>query len=233
MFREDGRMEEQHAADDQSHYEISLTAGQAFVAFVLLLLSLAAAFAFGLMIGKGQADDRLVVQKATPVVTEASMAPGTKKPAGEIVELGVASDDFEAEPATTDSSVTVTDTTATDAIIEEAAAPATETTATTAPAPAPAPASTQPAATPAATTPAPTLRVTTYAQLLSTGDQKTAEALAVRLIERGFTTAYVERGATDKGPIYRVRVKFNSEADARAAEPRLKEFSKDVWITTR
>ena len=50
MFREDGRMEELHTADDQSHYEISLTAGQAFMAFVLMMLSLAAAFAFGLMI---------------------------------------------------------------------------------------------------------------------------------------------------------------------------------------
>ena len=86
MFREDGRMDE-HTADDQSHYEISLTAGQAFIAFVLLLLSLAASFAFGLMLGKGQADDRLVVQKETPVVTEAPLTP--KENAGEIVELGV------------------------------------------------------------------------------------------------------------------------------------------------
>src|SRR5215213_822562 len=100
MFREEGReMEELHVADDQSHYEISLTAGQAFVAFVLLLLSLAAAFAFGLMLGKGQADDRLVVQKETPVVTEAALIP--KKNAGEIVELGVTADDFE-EAAQTD-----------------------------------------------------------------------------------------------------------------------------------
>lgn len=229
MFREDERMEEHHAADDQSHYEISLTAGQAFVAFVLLLLSLAAAFAFGLMIGKGQADDRLVVQKATPVVTEASLAPGTKKPAGDIVELGVPNDDFEA-PAATDSTATTTatDTAATSTVIEEAPAPATDTTGTTTAAPAPV----QPAA--AVTPPvAPVLRVTTYAQLLSTGDQKTAEALAVRLIERGFTSAYVERGATEKGPSYRVRVKFNSEAEARAAEPRLREFSKDVWITSK
>src|SRR5687768_7033828 len=91
---------QEHTADDQSHYEISLTAGQAFVAFVLLLLSLAASFAFGLMLGKGQADDRLVVQKETPIVNEASLAP--KKSAGEIVELGVTSDDFEetnTEPA--------------------------------------------------------------------------------------------------------------------------------------
>lgn len=220
-------MEEQHhAADDQSHYEISLTAGQAFVAFVLLLLSLAASFAFGLMIGKGQADDRLVVQRATPVVTEGALLPaGTKKPAGEIVELGVADNDF-TDTAATDSSATSTDSAASATIIEESAPPATETTA--------APSASPPASAPAATpNPAPVQNVTTYAQLLSTSDQKTAEALAVRLIERGFTSAYVERGTTDKGPIYRVRVKFNSEGEARAAEPKLRELSKEVWITSR
>jgi len=222
-------MEEQHAADDQSHYEISLTAGQAFVAFVLLLLSLASAFAFGLMIGKGQADDRLVVQKATPVVTEASMTPATKKQTGEIVELGVGNDDFE-EPAATDTAATTTDTAASNAtatVVEEAAAPATTTTE-----PAPAPVTTTQAA-PTPSSVAASNAITTYAQLLSTSDQKTAEQLAVRLINRGFTSAYVERGASDKGPIYRVRVKFNSDADARAAEPKLKEFSKEVWITSR
>src|SRR5213083_2884742 len=78
--------------DDQSHYEISLTAGQAFIAFVLLLLSLAASFAFGLMIGKSQGDDRLVVRKEPSVVTEASVIP--KKQPGKIVELGVADQDF-------------------------------------------------------------------------------------------------------------------------------------------
>ena len=50
--------------DDSSHYEISLTAGQAFIAFVLLLFSLAAAFAFGVIVGKGQFDDNLAA--ATP-----------------------------------------------------------------------------------------------------------------------------------------------------------------------
>src|SRR5690349_12072104 len=105
--RMDG-MEEHHAVDDQSHYEISLTAGQAFAAFVLLLLSLAASFAFGLMLGKGQADERLVVRKETPVVSEAALIP--KKNSGEIVELGVSNDDFEeAEtPAATTSSATDT-----------------------------------------------------------------------------------------------------------------------------
>ncbi|MFP5245523.1 MAG: hypothetical protein ACLGH0_02425, partial [Thermoanaerobaculia bacterium] len=109
-------MQEQHTADDQSHYEISLTAGQAFVAFVLLLLSLAAAFAFGLMLGRGQADERLVVRKETPVVTEASVIP-KKTSTGEIVELGVPDDDFAAEE---------TDTTETSG---ETAAPAVESTA--------------------------------------------------------------------------------------------------------
>jgi cell division septation protein DedD len=70
-----------------------------------------------------------------------------------------------------------------------------------------------------------------YAQLLSTADQKTAEALAAKLIDGGFNAAYVERGTNDKGAIFRVRVKFASEADAHAAEPKLKEFSKEVWIT--
>src|SRR5436305_2029335 len=84
--------------DDQSHYEISLTAGQAFIAFVLLLLSLAASFAFGLMIGKSQGDERLVVRKEPSVVTEASAIP--KKQAGKIVELGVADQDFKAPVAT-------------------------------------------------------------------------------------------------------------------------------------
>ena len=212
-------MEELHAADDQSHYEISLTAGQAFVAFVLLLLSLAASFGFGLMIGKGQADERLVVQKETPVVTEAALTP--KKTEGRIVELGVADDEFQ-EPAETatepappsgevDASTTVE--------------PVTITEATPPPAEA--------AAAPQATAAPQTLRVTTYAQLLSTENKLTAEMLAAKLIDRGFNAAYVERGSTEKGPVYRVRVKFDSDSDARAAEPKLREFSKDVWITTK
>ena len=231
MFRggEDG-MEEHHAADDQSHYEISLTAGQAFVAFVLLLLSLAASFAFGLMIGKGQADERLVVRKESPVVTEAGLAP--KKSEGRIVELGVENDDFQEEAPTETAAPTPT-VTETTVIEESGAAPASgaEAVAVTG-TPKPAATSTALRSGPAAVAP-PALRVTTYAQLLSTSDQKTAETLAVRLIDRGFTAAYVERGATDKGPIYRVRVKFDSEPDARAAEPKLREFSKEVWITTK
>src|SRR5688500_8409393 len=113
-------MEEQHHTDDQSHYEISLTAGQAFIAFVLLLLSLAASFAFGLMLGKGQADERLVVRRETPVVTEAALAPA-KKSEGKIVELPP--DEEEAESEETAPAPVID--TATTAVIEEAAVTAT------------------------------------------------------------------------------------------------------------
>src|SRR6185436_13739966 len=77
-----------HAHDDQSHYEISLTAGQAFVAFVLLLLSLAASFAFGLVIGKGGNDDRLALKKDAAVINEATVVTPKKR----VVELPA--DDF-------------------------------------------------------------------------------------------------------------------------------------------
>lgn len=220
-------MSEDVSVDDQSqsHYEISLTAGQAFVAFVLLLLSLAASFAFGLMIGKGQADERLVVRKEPAVINEASALP--KKSDGKIVELGVDSDDFKAK---TDSTVTSTASPASDtAVVTEGTATPTTTAAEVKPAieikpvpePAPAPA---PAPAPVATHPV-------EAQLASIGDQKSAEALAAKLINKGFTSAYVERGANDKGTVWRVRVKFPSEAEANAALPRLREFSKDIWIT--
>ena len=214
-------MEEQHQHhDDQSHYEISLTAGQAFMAFVLLLLSLAASFAFGLMLGKGQADERLVVQKETPVVTEASVVPSPKKTQGEIVELGVEDEDFKPAP----DAAAATETAATP-IVEEAAATATveaqAATATHAPAE-------------NGGEPPQSKAVPHYAQLLSTGDQKTAETLAAKLIDGGYNSAYVERGvATEKGPVFRVRIKFPSETEARAAEPKLREFSKEVWITSK
>ena len=188
-------MSEEPLQDDQSHYEISLTAGQAFIAFVLLLLSLAASFAFGLMIGKGQADERLVVRKEPSVITEGPV----KKTEAKLVDLGIGgSEDFKAGTP--------------------ASPPA--------PVPAPVPTSSgglEPAAETAALHPV-------YAQLLSTLDQKTADTLAAKLIDGGFTSAYVERGAGERGTMFKVRVKFPSEGDARAAEAKLREFSKDVWI---
>jgi len=199
--------EETTIHDDQSHYEISLTAGQAFLAFVLMLLSLAASFGFGLMIGKGQDGDRLVVRKEPAVITEASALP--KKNDGRIVELGVTAEDFK-------------ETTTAPAPVTESVPPATITEVTPAPVVEAAP----PA--PAPVTAAPAQPV--YAQLLSSSDQKTAEVLAAKLIGGGFNGAYVDRSTNDKGPVFRVRVKFPSEADARAAETKLKEFAKDVWI---
>ncbi|MGA8809991.1 MAG: hypothetical protein WB973_19125, partial [Thermoanaerobaculia bacterium] len=97
--------------DDQSHYEVSLTAGQAFVAFVLLLLSLAASFAFGLMIGKGQADERLIVRKEPAVINEGSVI-ASKKNDSKLVDLGVGNDDFKAPPPATSSSAPITATAA-------------------------------------------------------------------------------------------------------------------------
>jgi hypothetical protein len=210
-------MEEQHIADDQSHYEISLTAGQAFVAFILLLASLGSAFAFGMMIGRGQADERLVVRRDSPVVTEASALP--KKSEGRIVELGVADEEF-TQPETEGEPVADA---AAPQVIEEPALgeiPSAEP-----------PAQTTTAA--ALVVPPQTIEAVHYAQLLSTLDQKTAEALAVKLINGGFKNAYVERGASDKGPVFRVRVRFDSEPEARAAESKLKTYSSEVWITSR
>lgn len=224
-------MEEQHFADDQSHYEISLTAGQAFVSFVLLLLSLAAAFAFGLMIGRGQADERLVVQKETPVVSEAAVLP--KKGAGEIVELGVTADEFEeaakkraeAEPVVMEGATTDTIATESDADAPAAVAP----TAAVEAAP-DRTASERSAAAPQQPSEA---DVPHYAQLLSTTDQKAAEALAAKLIDGGFPTAYVQRSDNEKGLTFRVRVRFASESAARAAAAGLRKYSSEVWITTR
>jgi cytoskeletal protein RodZ len=252
--------EELIAADDQSHYEISLTAGQAFLAFVLLLLSLAASFAFGLMIGKGQADERLVVRKEPAVIQEGAATSSHKVSEGRIVDLGVTSDDFKAPsgksadpitPATPDS--TTTPVVADDAAAAAASAPAVvaappaaAATVIETPAPKPAvsaPAAAAPSASASASTGsasaspvsaaavAPAKAIPTYAQLLSTTDQKTAEALAAKLINGGFTAAYVERGTSDKGTVFRVRIRFASESEARGAEAKLHEFSKDVWIT--
>ncbi len=225
-------MSDDSVDDQSSHYEISLTAGQAFVAFVLLLLSLAASFAFGLMIGRGQSEDRLVVKREPSVVTEASAIP--KKSAGKIVELGVADNDY--KPAT-DSAVTDTASTAAPVITEGTVAAATTAAAAAA-------TDTAPAAKPAAVTtpqpkvaepphaaPAPVERWgAVYAQLISTTDQKAAEALAAKAINSGYTGAYVDPTTTEKGKVFRVRIKFPSEAEARAAEPKLREFAKDVWI---
>jgi hypothetical protein len=218
--------------DDSSHYEVSLTAGQAFIAFVLLLLSLAATFAFGLMIGRGQADERLVVRKEPTVVNEGSVVAAKKNP-GKLVDLGIGNDDFKAPAAT---APTMTETAPPAAITEAQVVPLTEsapspstTTAVVAEAPKPvvtAPVAKAPVVKPAVVAPAGPV----YAQLLVTSDQKTADALAAKLIDHGFMTSYVERSISEKGTTFKVRVKFSSDAEAHASEAKLKELSKDVWF---
>lgn len=202
-------------ADDSSHYEISLTAGQAFIAFVLLLLSLGAAFAFGVMVGRGQLEDRLVV-RTEPAVIDEGKAPSDP---GNIVELGVENDDFTATsaPVPTATSPAAPASPLDSPVIEELRPPLVE------PKTPPVTATEPPAAT---STPV-------FAQVFSSGDQRAAEALAAKLIDAGFAGAYVERGSTDRGMIYRVRVRFPSETEARAAAERLKALSGggEVWIT--
>ena len=198
-------MSEETITDDQSHYEVSLTAGQAFLAFVLLLLSLAASFAFGLMIGRGQENGELLAQATPAIVDEANVAP--KKPRERIVELGISEDamppaEIRSEPR--QPARTAVQPESKVSIREEKAAP--------------------PKASPAPAIPH-------YAQLLSTTDQKKAEALAAKLINGGFMTAYVDRGSNEKGTLFRVRVNFRSLEEARAAESKLKSFSNEVWIT--
>lgn len=202
-------------ADDSSHYEISLTAGQAFIAFVLLLLSLGAAFAFGVMVGRGQLEDRLVV-RTEPTVIDEGKTPGEP---GRIVELGVETDDFTSTsspiPAGTEAPSPASPLDS--PVIEELRPPIVE------PRTPPVTATQPPAATASPV----------FAQVLSSGDQKAAETLAAKLIDAGFAGAYVERGTSDRGPIYRVRVRFPSETEARAAADRLRALSGggEVWIT--
>ena len=184
--------------NDQSHYEISLTAGQAFVAFVLLLLSLAVTFAFGLVIGKTQPDEHLVARKEPAAV----IAERPKK-----VEQTVTVDDFQAPAKIEETTSSV----GTGFSRSEPAKAGSHTEAVKA--------LPKPTANPA------------FAQLLTTSDQKTAESLAAKLIDSGFTAAYVERTTTGKGVAYRVRVRFPTDLEARAAEPKLRAFAPEVWIT--
>jgi hypothetical protein len=216
--------------DDSSHYEVSLTAGQAFIAFVLLLLSLAATFAFGLMIGRGQADERLVVRKEPTVVNEGSVA--ARKNPGKLVDLGIGNDDFKAPPPV---ATTMTETAPPAAITESQVVPLTESaaspsTTTAVVAEAPKTAVTIPVAKTPVVKPAVAPSGPVYAQLLVTSDQKTADALAAKLIDHGFMTSYVERSISEKGVTFKVRVKFPSDAEARSNEAKLKELSKDVWF---
>jgi hypothetical protein len=242
--REDVNVSEEYLSDDSSHYEISLTGGQAFTAFVLLLGSLAAAFAFGLLLGRGAVDDRLVIRRDLPVIEEGSA--GGAKSEAKIVELGLP------PKATVTQPEIIEETTVSAAVMEPVtqappvpvATPASEAVR----AAAAAPVQTERVAPPPAiveTAPAPPVREAeqspavpsgpVYAQLLSSSEAKTAETLAARLIDAGFTSAWVERGVAGSGDaIYRVRVRFDSESEARESMERLRSISRtEPWLIRR
>ena len=206
-------MDDHQVSDDASHYEISLTPGQALIAFILLLCSLGAAFAFGIMVGRGQLDERLVVQREPAVIDEGA-SPGES---GRIVELGVDDDFGSTAPSSTSLPEPPT--------IEELAPRSAAGRGT--PVPIVETATPEPPAPPAGA-PGPV-----FAQVLSSSEAKPAENLAAKLIEAGFTSAYVERVQTGASMIYRVRVRFAGEGEARAAVERLKGLTGggEVWIT--
>jgi cell division septation protein DedD len=222
-------MIDERMQEDSSHYEISLTAGQALTAFVLLLLSLAASFAFGVIIGRGDGLERMIVEKSPSIITEGKVAQSEAK----IVELGVP------VPVAPDDALEPVDELPPPATIEAAARAAEPRPASASPAAVAEPAAA--AETPAITTPpaaaepampaGSTEPVPHFVQLLSTGDAKAAEALAARLIEEGFLNAYVERTMSDTSTVHRVRVRYPTEREARAAAPRLAAWAKgDVWV---
>jgi cell division septation protein DedD len=206
--------------DDSSHYEISLTAGQAFIAFVLLLCSLGAAFAFGILVGRGQLDERLVVRRDPTIITE-----GESPDPGRIVDLGAR------EPAPP---VALPRDFTRPAIGIEELAPTPSPGSEFVPQPAPSSPPAEPRnSTPAeSATPPPAVGGAVIAQVLSSTEQRAAENLAAKLIDSGFENAYVERVDSGGAMIHRVRVRFSSEEEARAAVSRLKSISgTDPWIT--
>ena len=207
--------------DDSSHYEISLTAGQAFIAFVLLLCSLGAAFAFGILVGRGRLDERLVVRRDPAVITE-----GEPSEPGRIVDLGAR------EPVPPPATATRDFTQPVIGIEELAPTPAPGSEFAPQPAPEETPSERQ-STPPAESAPlVPARGEVIIAQVLSTSEQQSAEKLAVKLIESGFQNTYVEKVESGGATIHRVRVRFRSEAEARAAESRLTSISgTKPWIT--
>lgn len=192
--------------DDSSYYEISITAGQAFLAFVLLIGSLAAAFAFGIVVGEARGKTTVAQRARPPVILE-----GDSSEPGRIVELGV--EEEPDEPAPTEPEIEEP------VLVEEPAATAPPELSTPGPSSAP-------------RTDEPAQNVPHVAQILSTTEQAPAEQLAARLIEAGFSNAYVERIPGESGTLYRVRVRFPSEGAARGAVKQLEAYAPgEIWIS--
>ena len=195
--------------DDSSHYEISLTAAQAFTAFVLILLSLAASFAFGIIIGRGRSEVGAKVQSGPTILEEKAL--GNEVTDIEPPEQRVASPSGSAGSETSPAAT----------IPPESKS--------TARAGSPGPVPPSPVVVEASTEPVPHV-----AQLLSTQEAASAESLAARLIDDGFTTAYVERVRGENGMIYRVRVEYPSEAAARNATTRLGPYAPgEIWVSRK
>lgn len=200
-------MAEEPIHADSSHYEISLTAGQAFMAVLLLLGSIVASFVFGAIVGTARGEERVAGRTAQPLssIEELDRAPA---------EAGVREDaPSSAEPATrVDEPSSIVE--------DESPRPTVRTLPTSSP------------ATAASSRPDGELSASPHdAQILSTTESASAEALAARLIEAGFSSAYVARVPRDDSTLYRVRVRFENEKSARDAVERLSAFAPgEVWI---
>lgn len=193
--------------DDSSYYEISMTAGQAFLAVVLLIASLAAAFAFGIVVGEARGKPAVSSRERLPVILE-----GESGDRGTIVDLGVEDDQFSTTGAEEPSEP--------QPVIEE------ETPAISPPVPPADPQESEPAL------PAESPAVPHVAQILSTTEREPAERLAATLIEAGFSNAYVERVRSEAAMLYRVRILFASEAEARGSVSRLEQYAPgEIWIS--
>lgn len=210
-------MVEEPIHDDSSYYEISITAGQAFVAVVLLIGSLAAAFAFGIVVGEARGKTTLRERSRPPVILE-----GEDPGSGSIVELGIEDEPFaprEDAPAPAEETIEEPE------LIEDSETPDG--------AEQPAPGEPE-LALPGPSVPpdSPSAAVPYVAQILSTTEREPAERLAARLIDAGFSNAYVERVSSDAGMLYRVRVRFASENQARSAVERLKSYAPgEIWVS--
>lgn len=202
-------MAEEPIHADSSHYEVSLTAGQAFMAVLLLLGSIVASFVFGAIVGTARGEERVAGRTAQPL---SSIEELDRSPA----EAGVREDDSapsSAEPATrVDEPSSIVE--------DESPRPTVRTLPTSSP------------DRTASSTPDGELSASPHdAQILSTTESASAEALAARLIEAGFSSAYVARVPRDDSTLYRVRVRFEDEKSARDAVERLSAFAPgEVWV---
>lgn len=235
-------------SESRTHYQISLTAGQAVGLFVGLLAALGLAFFFGLMAGSaGRSEGRAA---AAPEKDETSAAarpaPNAAADAPPPVETGVPSSASSNGPRASATAVAsaeptppATIRTFEDSADEEAAEsprPGSRTSIAGAPAPgasAAAPASPAPKAAPAgASAHAAPAGDGIWIQAASLSSHDEANALGARLSRHGYH-AVVLTGAGPKGKVYRVRVgPYRTEGEASHAVARLsrQEKIREPWV---